>query len=114
MLPFEFQVCILLVTGKLKPGHIGKFVELFTELEKHVRANEEGALSYQLSISEEDPDAFIIFERYITKQYLEEVHFKSEAFKMFGTACRAAGIEYESKNITKYMEGSAVGYMAKA
>lgn len=83
--------------------------------EKHVRANEEGCLSYQLTISEEDPDAFIIFERYITKQYLEEVHFQSEQFKAFGAACKEAGVEWESKSLVKYIEGgAAVGFMSKA
>ncbi len=41
----------------------------------HVTANEDGALSYKLSIAEDDPDSILIFERYTSKKYVEEVRW---------------------------------------
>lgn len=45
--------------------------------------HEPGTLGYELSIREDDPDCFVLYERYESKAYLEDVHWKSEAFKAF-------------------------------
>lgn len=54
----------------------------------HVLANEDGCLSYQLSVSDTDPDALCIYERYVSKEYLETVHWQSQPFKAFGAGVR--------------------------
>lgn len=146
---------------------------------EHVTKHEEGTLSYQLSWGDEDPDSLIIFERYVSKDYLEnvgvererkthgksehldmqrerdvlmyydmhtflmtmsflatksvlpvyplaaaaksssshsppaQVHWQSAPFKQFREDLAAAGVEWESKVVTKYWE-TGPGYMARA
>lgn len=46
----------------------------------------------QFSQLEGDPDSFLIFERFITKEYLETVHWTSEEFKTFGQKMREADL----------------------
>jgi quinol monooxygenase YgiN len=58
-------------------GQAALFEKCFTPLAKHVTENETGCFSYKLSWSDSDPDSFIIFERYVSKEYLEDVHCKS-------------------------------------
>ncbi|GFH11986.1 ABM domain-containing protein, partial [Haematococcus lacustris] len=80
----------------------------------YVSAHEPGCLTYQLSVGEGDPDSLIIFERYTSKQYLEEVHWQSEPFKCFGAKVREADL-WESKEVTKLHEElpGAFGFMAR-
>lgn len=107
------KVYIVLVSGKLKQGQAVKFQECFAPLAEHVTKHEEGTLSYQLSWGDEDPDSLIIFERYVSKDYLENVHWQSAPFKQFREDLAAAGVEWESKVVTKYWE-TGPGYMARA
>eukprot|EP00198_Chlamydomonas_reinhardtii_P003955 XP_001693291.1 predicted protein [Chlamydomonas reinhardtii] len=76
MHPTEGKVFVLLVSGKVKEGQGPTLASCFQKLATYVEANEPGCLSYQLSFSDKDPDAFIIFERYTTAQYLEDTHCK--------------------------------------
>ncbi|GFH13371.1 ABM domain-containing protein, partial [Haematococcus lacustris] len=87
---------------------------VYVVLADHVSAHEPGCLTYQLSVGEGDPDSLVIFERYISKQYLEEVHWQSEAFKCFGAKVREADL-WESKEVTKLHEElpGAFGFMAR-
>ena len=57
------RVFVVLVTGKLKSGQIGQFIENFKPLAAHVTEHEEGTLTYQLSTGDEDPDRLCIYER---------------------------------------------------
>lgn len=52
--------------------------------------------------------------RYTSKEYLEDVHWQSDAFKEFGAKIRAAGL-WETKAVTKYWEEApgAFGFMAR-
>eukprot|EP00197_Chlamydomonas_leiostraca_P014466 CAMPEP_0202861862 /NCGR_PEP_ID=MMETSP1391-20130828/3110_1 /ASSEMBLY_ACC=CAM_ASM_000867 /TAXON_ID=1034604 /ORGANISM="Chlamydomonas leiostraca, Strain SAG 11-49" /LENGTH=146 /DNA_ID=CAMNT_0049541303 /DNA_START=74 /DNA_END=515 /DNA_ORIENTATION=- len=108
-------VYVVLVTGKVKPGQMGKFKEVFKPLADHVTEHEDGCLSYQLSVSETSPDELCIFERYVSKEYLEGVHWQSEPFKKFGAACRELDL-WEGKTVAKYWEEGpgAYGFMAAA
>mmetsp|Transcript_32731 Transcript_32731/g.72305 ORF Transcript_32731/g.72305 Transcript_32731/m.72305 type:complete len:113 (-) Transcript_32731:603-941(-) len=109
----ESKVYVVLVVGTLKPGHIDTFVKNFEPLAKYVQDHEEGALTYKLSLGDKDPNKLVIYERYTSKEYLETVHWQSDAFKLFGQKNREAGIEWESKEVTTYYE-SEVGHMARA
>lgn len=102
---------VLLVQGRLKEGQLPAFVEAFKPLAAHVTKEETGTLAYQLSFGEE-PDSLLIYERYISKEYLETVHWQAEPFKAFKVACEKAGIEWVSKQVTKYHEVD-VGYMLR-
>lgn len=75
------QVYIILVKGKVKDGQGALFEKCFAPLAQHVAANETGCLSYKLSWDEANPDSFIIFERYVSKDYLEEVHCECKAIQ---------------------------------
>ncbi|PRW33870.1 ribosome-binding factor A [Chlorella sorokiniana] len=55
----------------------------FHPLAEHVRANEEGTITYQWLQSDSDPLKCLILERYTSKQYLDDVHCQSEPFKAF-------------------------------
>ncbi|KAG2442297.1 hypothetical protein HXX76_002383 [Chlamydomonas incerta] len=112
MHPTEGKVFVLLVSGKVKEGQASAFTSCFQKLATYVAANEPGCLSYQLSFSDKDPDAFIIFERYTSAQYLEDVHWKSEPFAQFRKDLEAAGVEWVEKSVTRFYENGP-GYMSK-
>ncbi|KAG1658647.1 hypothetical protein FOA52_006409 [Chlamydomonas sp. UWO 241] len=105
-------VFVVLVTGRLKPGHRATFIQNFRPLAEFVAANEPGTLTYQLSIGTDDPDRICIYERYISKDYCETVHWASAEFRAFGTANREAGLEWESKEVVKMFQTS-VGFMSR-
>ncbi|KXZ44241.1 hypothetical protein GPECTOR_70g471 [Gonium pectorale] len=98
------KVYVLLVKGKVKEGQAAAFEKCFTPLAKYVTENEDGCLSYQLSWGEEDKDSLIIFERYVSKEYLENVHWKSEPFAQFRKDLESNGVVWESKEVYKYYE----------
>ncbi|GAX79743.1 hypothetical protein CEUSTIGMA_g7184.t1 [Chlamydomonas eustigma] len=106
------QVYVVVVTGKLKEGQMPQFIENFKPLAQHVQENEEGALTYQLSTGGDDPNDLCIYERYISKEYLENVHWQSAPFKQFGAKNAADGIHWELKQVIKYYE-TEVGFMSK-
>eukprot|EP00798_Chlamydomonas_sp_ICE-L_P002394 gene2394-8702_t len=105
-------VFVVLVTGKLKPGFKEQFIANFKPLAEFVEKNEDGCYTYQLSFGNEDPDSLSIYERYISKEYVETVHWQSEPFKAFGAATRALGDIWETKAVVKYDE-TPVGFMAR-
>ncbi|KAJ9527512.1 hypothetical protein QJQ45_025757 [Haematococcus lacustris] len=107
-------VYVVLVKARVKPGRMEDFKQAFKPLADYVSAHEPGCLTYQLSVGEGDPDSLIIFERYTSKQYLEEVHWQSEPFKCFGAKVREADL-WESKEVTKLHEElpGAFGFMAR-
>ena len=96
-------VYVVLVTGKLKEGQVEQFKLNFAPLAQHVREHEEGCFTYILSTGEE-PDRICIYERYISKEYLETVHWQSEPFKAFGAKNKDTGIEWIEKSVVKYHE----------
>ncbi len=58
--------------------------------------HEEGTLSYKLSWGDEDPDSLIIFERYVSKDYLENVGVGRESKTATGTRKVLAEMEGHS------------------
>eukprot|EP00878_Enallax_costatus_P011027 GHUV01011517.1.p1 GENE.GHUV01011517.1~~GHUV01011517.1.p1 ORF type:complete len:119 (+),score=28.69 GHUV01011517.1:109-465(+) len=96
---------IVLVTARLAPGHVqSKFLPAFRPLAAHVAQSEDGCSAYELSVSTEDPDRFIIYERYVNKDYFEQVHVQSESFKTWQKACEDAGVEWLEQSIKMYEE----------
>eukprot|EP00877_Chromochloris_zofingiensis_P009655 jgi/Chrzof1/4943/Cz15g05140.t1 len=67
----------------------------FKTLAKYVAENEEGTLCYELSVSDDENAAFsaVINERYISKEYCDTVHMKSQAFQQFVDKLKAGGID---------------------
>ncbi|GLC39706.1 hypothetical protein PLESTB_000437200 [Pleodorina starrii] len=106
------KVYVILVKGQVKPGQAALFEKCFAPLAQHVTANEAQAYSYKLCWSDSDPDSFIIYERYASKEYLEEVHWKSEPFLQFRKDLEANGVEWITKDVTKYYE-TGPGFMAR-
>ncbi|GFR40776.1 hypothetical protein Agub_g1390 [Astrephomene gubernaculifera] len=106
------KVYVVLVKGKVKEGQAALFEKCFAPLAKHVTDNELGTLSYKLSWGDSDPDSLIIFERYTSKDYLENVHWKSEPFAQFRKDLEANGVEWVIKDVTKYYE-TGPGYMSR-
>jgi quinol monooxygenase YgiN len=96
-------VYVVLVTGKLKEGQVEQFKLNFAPLAQHVKEHEEGCFTYILSTGEE-PDRICIYERYVSKEYLETVHWQSEPFKAFGAKNKETGIEWIEKSVVKYHE----------
>ncbi|KAF5842471.1 hypothetical protein DUNSADRAFT_7081 [Dunaliella salina] len=105
---------VLIVYGTLKPGKMEEFKKYFQPLAEYVNANEGGCLSYQLSVGEENPDSLVIFERYISKAYLEQVHQESAAFKKFKEDVLSADMWVE-KSASRYYEAPTpqYGFMAR-
>ncbi|KAF8064515.1 rplQ [Scenedesmus sp. PABB004] len=95
---------IVLVQGRLGAGQMTKFQELFAPLAAHVATHEAGCSAYELSLDAADPDRFIIYERYESKDYLESVHWQSEPFKAFQASLGPAGVEFVEKSVSTFVE----------
>lgn len=52
-------------------------------LAEYVRAQEEGTLAYEAVCQDKDAREVVIFERYISKDYMNNVHCASQLFKAF-------------------------------
>ena len=76
---------VLAVRITLVPGTIGAFTARWAALAAVCRsAAEPNCLSYELCVSEEDPNTILIYERYSTKEDLSITHRNTAAFKAFG------------------------------
>ncbi|KAG2498082.1 hypothetical protein HYH03_003840 [Edaphochlamys debaryana] len=106
------KVYVVLVKGRVAKGQAGTFLECFTPLADHVTKHEDGCLSYCVCFDDSDPDAFIIWERYTSKEYLESVHWKSEPFAQFRKDLEAKGVQWTAKEVTKYWE-TGPGFMQR-
>ena len=77
------QAWALHIQIELKPSFVDKFLLKFSEIARHVEANEPETLSYELGRSDRDPNVFIIIERYSKKEFLADPHQRSDSFKKF-------------------------------
>lgn len=102
---------VVLVTGKLKEGQIDQLKANFAPLAQHVKDHEDGCFTYILSTGEE-PDRVCIYERYVSKEYLENVHWQSQPFKNFGASNKETGIEWLEKSVVKYYE-TDLGFVSR-
>lgn len=64
------------------PGKGPELEQLFKQFKPMVN-KESGTLEYHLYRQEDDPDRFVVFEKYIDKEALK-LHSSTEYFKQFG------------------------------
>ena len=111
------KVFVLAVRLTLNPekGGLQAFLAAWQPLAKFCLENEPNTLSYELAYGEEDPNEIIIYERYVTKSDLVDVHHKGAAFLAFGKRIGPdgplAGLVLNKTKAT-YFE-SNVGYMGR-
>jgi quinol monooxygenase YgiN len=108
--PSHNGVFVLSVRLKLAAGKVPDFIELWRPLAQHCRAHEPGTLSYECAVSDKEPDVVVIYERYVNKAYLTEVHQKSGPFLGFKAALAESGFVLD-KSGESFVE-SNVGYMS--
>ena len=78
-------VYVLAVKLKVVPGTVEALKARWAVLAQNCRSSREpNCLSYELCVSEEDPNTILIYERYKTKEDLTITHNNQAAFKAFG------------------------------
>ena len=60
----------------------------------NVQRTEDQTLSFLALESIEDDVSIVLFERYTTKKYFEEVHFTSDSMKEFRSKVRASSTQH--------------------
>ena len=72
---------MLVVVAKIKAveGHADKLADLFKGMVEWVTENEVDTVTYTCNRSTDDPNLFVFFERYTTRQAHEE-HSRSDKF----------------------------------
>jgi len=98
------------ISLELKSEHVDKFLLKFSELARHVEANEPETLSYEIGRSDQQPNKFIIVERYSKKEFLADPHQTSEPFKKFKEWMNANEEMFVSKEGFSFYE-QQIGYM---
>jgi len=78
------MVYTLVAVLTVQPGQRNKVLELIRPLVEYCEQNEDATLSYQVEISMDNPDVFMVFERYTSYELWQTVHMKSPAVKQFG------------------------------
>ena len=71
--------------------------------------SEDVTLSYQVEVSMDHPDKFVVFERYVSKDLWESVHMKSQAVRDFNQVSAKMIKHVEFQN---YQE-SSTGYLTR-
>jgi quinol monooxygenase YgiN len=87
----------IVATIKVRDGKGPEFEAVFTDLSAQVRANEPGALLYQLTKSRIEPDTYKVLELYKDSDALK-LHGGAEYFKAAGAKmgpCMAGRAEIE-------------------
>jgi quinol monooxygenase YgiN len=76
---------VLAVRITLVPGTIGAFTARWAAMAAVCRSSAEpNCLSYEMCVSEEDPNTILIYERYVAREDLSITHRNTAAFKAFG------------------------------
>ena len=93
------------IVAKLKvaEGKNAEFEETAKDLMAKVKANESGALTYQLYRSKDDPRAYAFFEEYASEEALK-THGQTDYFKAAGAkfaTCLAGRPEIERYDIVE-------------
>lgn len=68
-------------------------------------------LSYRIFLSIDRPDVYTVFERYVNRAGLDEIHLKSDAFLAFKAAAGAAGVLVGVKY--NHYEESSLGFLVR-
>ena len=89
------RVFVLAVRLKLVPGTVEAFKARWAVLAANCRSSAEpNCLSYELLVSESDPNEILIYERYIARSDLDVTHAEQPAFQAFGKwAAEESGAE---------------------
>ena len=87
-----------------------KVLELAEPLVKYVESNEPKTLSYYFLKSLDDDTKMTVFEQYVNKEALTEIHHKSEEFQDFGKKVREGGYVVD-KTSTGYT--TVIGHLSK-
>lgn len=103
------RVFVLAIRLKFKPGMRSKFLAKWASLAEYCCRAEPRTLSYEACEHRDDPDALLIYERYVEERDLGEVHQQSPLFKAF-RADSEVGDMIESRSSDVYFETN-VGYM---
>ena len=74
---------------KAHPGKRDEFMQAILTHTGNVQRTEDQTLSFLALESIEDEVSIVLFERYTTKKYFEEVHFTSDSMKEFRSKVRA-------------------------
>ena len=74
---------VLVIRLKTAPGMAKEWLAAWAPLAAFCRAHEPNTLSYEAAISDKDADVILIYERYVTKADLTEVHQQSALFLAF-------------------------------
>ncbi len=76
---------MIIITAKVKiqPGRSGEFLDAYRRMRPKV-LNDPGALLYELHRSADDPDTFIFYEQYESKEAFD-YHLSTEHFKKLAT-----------------------------
>lgn len=116
--PAAAPVFVLAVRIRLRPRALYRFIELWSPLAAHVRAEEPRTHSYELCLCEGAAEAdrgagadLLIYERYADKAALTGPHHSSPAFATFQAALAAGDLTLERARATYYESG--VGFMAR-
>lgn len=73
---------VIMAPLRTNPGKGAELEKLFKGLKPMV-SKEKGTLEYHLYKQEDDPDRFIVFEKYVDKEALK-FHSSTDYFKEFG------------------------------
>ncbi|KAL4436634.1 hypothetical protein ABPG75_003773 [Micractinium tetrahymenae] len=60
-----------------------EFIAAWKPLAEWVKANEAGTLGYEAMVADTDPLKVMVFERYTSKEYFNEVHRTSQPYLAF-------------------------------
>ena len=86
-----------------KSEDIEKLLSLLSPLAQFVTENEPNTLTYAVFRSKSNSNEVLIFERYVTRADLEDVHEKSSQFQTFAAKLGESGI-LQSKTTRTYEE----------
>mmetsp|Transcript_7776 Transcript_7776/g.15182 ORF Transcript_7776/g.15182 Transcript_7776/m.15182 type:complete len:112 (-) Transcript_7776:186-521(-) len=78
-----YKMYCVVATVKTKPQCEEEFVASLQNLAEYVKTKEEGADTYYIIKENGDNGEYKIIERYISKEYFDEVHKTSEPFLAF-------------------------------
>jgi quinol monooxygenase YgiN len=91
----------IVATLKVKAGKEAEFEAIFSELQAQVKANEPGALQYELFKSKANASTYIVMEQYKTDADLaahgKTAHFVAAGPKLGGVLDGRPGIEVLQK-----------------
>ncbi|KAL4435247.1 hypothetical protein ABPG77_001929 [Micractinium sp. CCAP 211/92] len=76
-----FVLCVYLKFQNVEDRD--EFIAVWKPLAEWVRANEAGTLGYEAMIADTDPLKVMVFERYISKEYFNDVHRTSQPYLAF-------------------------------